>query len=536
MRQDPTALAELRVRASHVFSVVLIAHVPIVALIAASNHNDIVSNTLVAALLAIGGVAAARISPGGLAGRLGVATSLIGMPMLFVHAGGGVWQIDYHMYFFAVFAMLAAYVDWRPIALAATLTALHHIALDFLAAGAVFPEQSGLEGLPRVVLHAAVVIAECSVLFWMTIRVRSLFLTANTEAQRTSAALAESRELRDALAGESEARAVALRDVQRALEEAHDAAEAARKEQELRLEAEYRTAEQRESFVRDVLARLERAIGVVVRDVTDAAGAMLDSAKHAERLAAETSGEVTHVASVAETSQRRIGEAHAATEQLAQGSAEIRERMAKALDVARVAVDETREGTSVATTLHDAAERIDSVTSLIEAVADQSRLLALNAAIEAARAGESGRGFAVVAEEVRKLAERTSGATAEIAQVVGSMRSATAAVGRSLAAIQTSVSALSDAASEVAVAVEGQSSATLTIVETVRDVSEGTRDIRDAVARVAGSNTRAAQSAGAVLVSAAAVAERNAELRSNVAAVTTELLGGMPERALAPVH
>ena len=85
-------------------------------------------------------------------------------------AGNGDWQVDYHMYFFCVFAMLSAYVDWRPIAVAAALTAAHHLLLDLVVPANVFPE----EGIDRVALHAIAVVIECGVLFWLTSAIAGL--------------------------------------------------------------------------------------------------------------------------------------------------------------------------------------------------------------------------------------------------------------------------------------------------------------------------------------------------------------------------
>lgn len=82
-------------------------------------------------------------------------------------------------------------------------------------------------------------------------------------------------------------------------------------------------------------------------------------------------------------------------------------------------IDTTVAGSArVINGLKEQADNIHRMLEVISTIADQTNLLALNAAIEAARAGENGRGFAVVAEEVRKLAEESTGAVKDIQQII----------------------------------------------------------------------------------------------------------------------
>jgi methyl-accepting chemotaxis protein len=175
-----TRLDAVRFQATRIFVVLTWIHVLVAGAVALVGRNPWQGPVEVAAIVAIVATLSARLLPDGLPLRAIVAVCLTAGPILFVYAGrghssgiagNGDWQIDYHMYFFGVFAMLAAYIDWRPIAIAAALTAGHHLILDLIAPANVFPE----EGLDRVVLHALAVVAECSVLFWLTATLDALF-------------------------------------------------------------------------------------------------------------------------------------------------------------------------------------------------------------------------------------------------------------------------------------------------------------------------------------------------------------------------
>src|ERR1700722_2055254 len=151
-RAATPALQRLRDRASQFYAVLLWLHVPVVAAIAYSNQVPVWGATLVMAIAALLSTIVVAWFGGVLVSRLTIAAALTMVPALMVYAGTGPWQVDWHMYFFVIFGLLAVYVDWRPIALAAGITAGQDLLFGLLFPGTVFPDP----GLGRVSLHASI--------------------------------------------------------------------------------------------------------------------------------------------------------------------------------------------------------------------------------------------------------------------------------------------------------------------------------------------------------------------------------------------
>jgi len=127
------------------------------------------------------------------------------------------------------------------------------------------------------------------------------------------------------------------------------------------------------------------------------------------------------VVQISENSSKAAEAARKASETAREGGKVVEQTLAKMREIANSVGDTARKVEA----LGKSSDQIGQIIGVIDDIADQTNLLALNAAIEAARAGEQGRGFAVVADEVRKLAERTSKATKEIATMIQSIQQET---------------------------------------------------------------------------------------------------------------
>ncbi|SFN87229.1 methyl-accepting chemotaxis sensory transducer with Cache sensor [Formivibrio citricus] len=195
---------------------------------------------------------------------------------------------------------------------------------------------------------------------------------------------------------------------------------------------------------------------------------------------------ISHISSSAretESNSRHAAELATHGEQLAKDAAEeirrISSDISAASDLIRGLVDRSRE--------------IDGMSAVIKEIADQTNLLALNAAIEAARAGEQGRGFAVVADEVRKLAERTGGATQDITRTIRAVQSDTDVAAARMEGVRDQVTLGVELAEKAAQALRDINDGARATLEKTREVANAAQEQSQVSNSIAGNVERIAQ-------------------------------------------
>ncbi|CCH49058.1 methyl-accepting chemotaxis protein [Pseudodesulfovibrio piezophilus] len=202
------------------------------------------------------------------------------------------------------------------------------------------------------------------------------------------------------------------------------------------------------------------------KDELEALGAAVNSMTHKLREVVtniqSTAGSVTNGSSeLAMTSQSlsegatnqasAVEEVSASMEEMTSNIEQNTENANQTEKIARQAAEDARQGGDSVGKTVEAMRQIADKIAIIEEIARQTNLLALNAAIEAARAGEHGKGFAVVAAEVRKLAERSGVAAAEISELSASSVQIAEQAGKMLEKMVPDINKTAELVQEIAV-------------------------------------------------------------------------------------
>lgn len=287
--------------------------------------------------------------------------------------------------------------------------------------------------------------------------------------------------------------------------------------------------------------------GEVMSHTVDAMGEMeraIDGVARGAQEQAQSVGRVAESATQIGKAIEQVEESVRAVEQGALSTAENARRGAQAVSQTVESMQSIQQQVDVlAQRVEEMGQRSGQIVGVVELINDissQTNLLALNAAIEAARAGEAGKGFAVVADEVRKLAERASSATGEIANLVkeiqNSINEALAAMREGSQGVVAGVEKARDSGQmldQILQSAEAVSAQLRQVSAAVRQINTASAEMGSAmesVSAVVEQNTAATEemSAGSKEVSeslarAAQVSARNAQSIESVSAATEEM-------------
>jgi methyl-accepting chemotaxis protein len=228
----------------------------------------------------------------------------------------------------------------------------------------------------------------------------------------------------------------------------------------------------------------------------------------------EINSSIEELASAAETVSKLaqdLSELAKETSEDSENGTQVIEKVEGFVEDASNKSDQTLKSVKV---LVEKAKNISNIVDTISNITEQTNLLALNAAIEAARAGEAGKGFAVVADEIRKLAEDSSSATNQIANILTELQNETEdvnehtestvgimknvkdgtlevstkfeAIKRKINQISNNVEDLASNSQEQSASTEEMSSAISKVVESFNDITEKVQNQNNSINELSG--------------------------------------------------
>jgi methyl-accepting chemotaxis protein len=257
-------------------------------------------------------------------------------------------------------------------------------------------------------------------------------------------------------------------------------------------------------------------INTIVESLIDASRNMGEAANRMSEGAGTTDARAISVVRTSESATAEVQAVAAATGDLTRQASEIGSEVERSATIARAAVTRAEETGRIVAGLSQAAEKIGTVTGLIDEIAGQTNLLALNATIEAARAGDAGRGFAVVANEVKHLAEQTAKATGDITRHVAEVQSATRAAVDSILGIGGTIAEIDAITGSMRTSIEVQISATSAIAGNVDNAFHGTRAVTDNIHGISDIARETADLANGILGTSRSISETGERLSSTV--------------------
>ncbi|MBX5158570.1 methyl-accepting chemotaxis protein [Rhizobium sp. NZLR10] len=248
-------------------------------------------------------------------------------------------------------------------------------------------------------------------------------------------------------------------------------------------------------------------------------GVVSDAAAAAENVSAgsqELSSSSEQVSQGASEQAASAEEASASMEEMAANIKQNADNAAQTEKIARQSAKDAEMSGEAVTRAVDAMRTIAQKIGIVQEIARQTDLLALNAAVEAARAGEHGKGFAVVASEVRKLAERSQSAAAEISSMSGDTVKAAQEAGDMLGRLVPDIRKTAELVSEISAACREQDIGASQINEAIQQLDKVTQQ-----------NAGASEQMSATSEELASQAE---ELQASIAFFKVDAAGNRPSR------